>query len=210
MGTDFPAGIDDFGSASEHELVRASHINDIRLAIEALENEVGVRGSTVADSLRYKIDKQQCVTVAKSGGQYTSIQDAIDSITDASGAKRYVIYIYPGDYAENIDFTGKPHISLFGVGDRKTPVRMRGTTGTLVTFETACSVSISNMSLQTTGTRTLYVPLGGSVDDSISLTNCNVAVVTTTARQMAKIYSGSLEMRNCRLLYHQSGNTVGV
>ena len=44
----------------------------------------------------------QVVTVAKSGSMFTSIQDAIDSITDASASKRYVIEIYPGTYTENV------------------------------------------------------------------------------------------------------------
>ena len=56
MGTDFPAGIDDFGSVSEHELARASHMNDVRLAIEALEAELGVRDSAVATSVRSMVN----------------------------------------------------------------------------------------------------------------------------------------------------------
>ena len=39
---------------------------------------------------------QQTVKVAKSGGDYSTIQGAIDSITDATASKQYVVLIYPG------------------------------------------------------------------------------------------------------------------
>ena len=46
--------------------------------------------------------EQQRVRVCKSGCAYDVIQDAIDSITDASASKRYVIEIYSGTYTENV------------------------------------------------------------------------------------------------------------
>lgn len=54
----------------------------------------------------------QVVTVAKSGGQFTTIQAAIDSITDASASKPYVVYVYPGVYDEQV--TLKDYVSLYG------------------------------------------------------------------------------------------------
>ncbi len=48
------------------------------------------------------LTEAQEVHVAKSGRPFTSIQTAIDSITDASASKRYVIYLHPGTYTENI------------------------------------------------------------------------------------------------------------
>ena len=45
---------------------------------------------------------QQTVSVAKSGADYTTIQGAIDSITDNSTSKRYVVLIHPGTYTEDI------------------------------------------------------------------------------------------------------------
>lgn len=46
--------------------------------------------------------KGQTVTVAKSGGDFDSIQDAVDSITDASSIKQYLIKISPGIYTEDV------------------------------------------------------------------------------------------------------------
>ena len=44
----------------------------------------------------------QTISVAKSGGQFTSIQSAINSISDASSSKPYEIRIYPGVYSEQV------------------------------------------------------------------------------------------------------------
>jgi hypothetical protein len=46
--------------------------------------------------------QSQMVHVATSGAPFTSIQAAIDSITDASVSKPYVVHIAPGIYTENI------------------------------------------------------------------------------------------------------------
>lgn len=73
----------------------------------------------------------QYKTVAKSGGEFTSIQDAIDSITDAAADNKYLIHVYPGTYTENIVM--KNYVSLCGIGGRRT-VKIYGTSGTLVTL----------------------------------------------------------------------------
>ncbi|MBU0847145.1 hypothetical protein KKH23_08135, partial [Patescibacteria group bacterium] len=44
----------------------------------------------------------QMVIVAKGCGDFTSIQAAIDSITDASESKPYIVLVGPGIYAEDI------------------------------------------------------------------------------------------------------------
>lgn len=76
----------------------------------------------------------QVVTVAKSGAQYTSIQAALDSIGDASDNKRYLVWIGPGEYAEQV--TMKPYVDLQGSGENMTVITSAGfsanNTGTLI------------------------------------------------------------------------------
>lgn len=79
----------------------------------------------------------QMVTVAKSGAQFTSVQAAIDSISDASFSKRYLVWIGPGEYNEQV--TLKSYIDLQGSGTDVTLISASGfsanTTGTLIGAE---------------------------------------------------------------------------
>jgi hypothetical protein len=69
-------------------------------------------------------DPQQVVWVAKSGGDFTSVQAALDSITDATADKPYLIRIAPGIYTEQV--TLKPFVALEGAGEGKTILRWTG------------------------------------------------------------------------------------
>lgn len=50
------------------------------------------------------------VTVAKSGGDYTSIQAALNGITDASSTKSYLVRVGPGVYTGQV--TMKPYVDI--------------------------------------------------------------------------------------------------
>jgi hypothetical protein len=54
------------------------------------------------------------VVVAKSGGDFDSIQDALDSITDASGENRYLVWVAPGVYTGMV--TMKSWVDIEGAG----------------------------------------------------------------------------------------------
>lgn len=60
------------------------------------------------------------INVAKNGGDYTSVYEAVESITDASAEKRYVIYVAPGFYVETETIVLKPWITLVGAGKHAT------------------------------------------------------------------------------------------
>jgi hypothetical protein len=61
----------------------------------------------------------QTLIVAKSGGDYSSIQDALDAITSASEAEPWAVLVFPGVYAE--DLTLKAWVAVVGV-DREAVV----------------------------------------------------------------------------------------
>ena len=76
---------------------------------------------------------QNVRVVAKSGGDFTSIQAALDSITDASAANPYLIHIAPGVYSETV--TMKAYVDIEGSGELNTKITQVGSavfTGTVL------------------------------------------------------------------------------
>jgi hypothetical protein len=67
---------------------------------------------------------QNMVIVAKSGGDYTTIQSALNSITDASASNPYLIWVGPGVYTE--DVTMKPYVDIEGAGELATKITRGG------------------------------------------------------------------------------------
>jgi hypothetical protein len=58
------------------------------------------------------------IIVAKSGGDYTSVQAAINSISDAAADSAYLVWIAPGVYDETVMM--KPYVHLQGAGQEAT------------------------------------------------------------------------------------------
>lgn len=60
------------------------------------------------------------ITVAKKGGDFQSIQAALDSIKDASEVSPYLVYVAPGVYRETVRM--KDYVTVEGAGEGLTPV----------------------------------------------------------------------------------------
>jgi len=69
------------------------------------------------------------VIVAKSGGDYASIQAAIDSISDAAEDNPYLVWVAPGVYEEQVRMA--PYIHVQGAGQGVTVITSSDTTVTL-------------------------------------------------------------------------------
>src|SRR5215210_8475825 len=62
----------------------------------------------------------QTVVVAKSGGDFTSVQSALDSITDASASKHYLVWVGPGTYNERVQM--ESFVDIEGAGELATRI----------------------------------------------------------------------------------------
>jgi pectin methylesterase-like acyl-CoA thioesterase len=65
------------------------------------------------------------ITVAKKGGDFSSIKAAIDSITDSSATNIYTVSIGPGIFSED-EITSKPYVNIKGSGENATVVVPNG------------------------------------------------------------------------------------
>jgi hypothetical protein len=86
------------------------------------------------------------VIVAKSGGDFTSVQAALDSITTASAANPFLVYVAPGVYVEQV--TLKPYVTLEGSGQGATIVRWTGGSSASSHSERATMIGASNATVR--------------------------------------------------------------
>jgi hypothetical protein len=93
---------------------------------------------------------QNVVIVAKSGGDFTTIQGALDSITDASSTNHYLVWVAPGTYTEQV--TMKQYVDIEGAGELATEITYAGSaasgTGTLIGANNA---EVRSLTVKNTG-----------------------------------------------------------
>ena len=65
--------------------------------------------------------------MAKSGAEFDSVAEALDSITDASADNPYVVLVFPGTYVETELVTVKEFVTLRGAGQNVTILRSERT-----------------------------------------------------------------------------------
>ncbi|MBW2703469.1 MAG: hypothetical protein JRF33_21840 [Deltaproteobacteria bacterium] len=151
---------------------------------QGVQGEVGLQGSPGDTSFLYA----NRLTVALSGGDFTSIQAAVDSITEAAVENPYLVWIAPGLYNEAV--TLSPYVSLAGSGEGVTIIQAQTSTpGTPVVSAaiimaegcTLRDLSVSNTAAADTGVaisvprdttgvlieRVTAISLGGTIPHAI-------------------------------------------
>ncbi|MEM7129813.1 MAG: hypothetical protein AAF702_26000 [Chloroflexota bacterium] len=86
------------------------------------------------------------ITVAKEGGDYTSIYDAVESISDAAKDKQYLVWVAPGMYTETETIVTKPYVHIHGADPRATHIYnfSKNKTVVLQSYVTLRDISIHN------------------------------------------------------------------
>ena len=81
----------------------AGSFTDLGLtAIAAVPYALNAETLDGMDSSLFQQDYDHMVVVAKSGGDYATINAALDSITDSGPASRYLVWVAPGTYSETV------------------------------------------------------------------------------------------------------------
>ena len=90
------------------------------------------------------------IVVARSGGDFTSIQQALNSITDNSATNPYLVWVAPGIYTERV--TMKPYVDIEGAGELVTKITSTGSlTPTLATVVGANDAELRDLTVENTG-----------------------------------------------------------
>lgn len=105
-----------FGYATPGDVVISDGTSDLSTTdgLNYLSTVALSRTSANVDTFITQHSPAQVITVAVSGGQFTSVAAAIASITDATVTKPYMVSVCPGEYTEP-PFTMKPYVSIVGV-----------------------------------------------------------------------------------------------
>lgn len=161
----------------------------------------------------------QTVHVAISGGDFTSIKTALDSITDASVSKPYTIQVHPGIYTEDNSagaLTIKDYVTISSVDSpQSSTIQPTTTTNDMFTFDTlgastlrgisiqgvasAAAISISSgiqaivAEIMVSACQTGMLVSGAGVRASLlnaSFTNCNTGIKVTTGAKIQALGVG--------------------
>jgi hypothetical protein len=174
--------------------------------IGALDVDDDITATGTADFGTFVTPYQQVVTVAKAGADFTTIQGAIDSITDATTTKRYMVKVQSGVYTEAV--TLKDYVDLIGAG--RTNTIIVGTSGTVLTFPAnKCTVSEIGIDVDysTLGAASTAITSAGA--DSV-LKDCDITVTKSGGgfvMNAITVTAGAFRMSDCYFTYSITGAT---
>lgn len=107
------------------------------------------------------------IVVARSNGDFDSIQAAINSITDASSGNPYLVWVAPGWYNEAVKM--KPYVHLQGAGQGVTVIQAAVPNGTALTLTS--NISVRDLSVSNTGNGPTNYGIYGDDASSVEVAN---------------------------------------
>jgi hypothetical protein len=130
----------------------------------------------------FDLQKDNTITVAKQGGQFTTIAAALASISDNSATNTYVIQVYPGIYQEN-PLTMKSYVDVVALASvQSVKIEAINPSANLITM--ASEVEFANFILDgvTTGACISATGILSSFVTKIELEDCEYGVRATLAQ----------------------------
>lgn len=181
-------------------------VPDTRIAAVPYALQAG--GADVLDGLHGSAFQQKyagVVVVAKSGGDYGTVQAAIDSITTASATNPYLVWVAPGVYTETVVM--KPYVHVQGAGQDATVI---GSTVSSAAWPPRATVALTrSTSLRDVTVRNLSTAAGTSYRAAVvgraGVTETLVAGVTAQT-----LGAGGSNTTNCALALFGPGTSSVV
>lgn len=136
-------------------------------------------------------EDRQIIRVAKLDADFSSIFDAVNSITDSSDLKRYVVSVGPGIFEEpEIDLTNKPYVSVVGNTIQTTVVKPDANSHHI--FKLGANNEISYLTLINAGIGYAGIAVLDIGDyaqaHKVSFDNCDTCIKITSATQDTYFY----------------------
>ncbi len=125
------------------------------------------------------------IYVAKSGGDFNTITEALDSISGANNLNPYLIKVAPGEYNERVKM--KPWVGIEGSGEGLTKITYTGSTDIL----SATVTGANNSQL-----RYLSVENRGGYDFAIGISNYDCSPVIMHVTVYAQYADENIAIRN--------------
>jgi len=143
---------------------------------------------SINDSSPFFVSGQdlKVITVAKRGGDFTSIADAISAIVSSSEMNRYLIYLGPGLYIEpELDLSAKPYVSVAGLNIQGAVIRPDSSSHHV--FKLGPWNELSFFTIEDAGPGYAGIAILDSGDFSqahkVSFSNCDIGILLTSATQ---------------------------
>lgn len=127
------------------EFARASHIHAIS-DVSGLQTSLDGKADVIHQHPELQKKCANVVVVANSGGNFTDLNQAINSITDASIDNPYLIKIMPGVYDITTTINTKPFVNIDGSGVNMTKLTRYADYGTA--FEIVPFSKLSNLTIE--------------------------------------------------------------
>lgn len=166
--------------------------------IIAIVIEAGASGSIFVRPDVYRPFKDpQLITVAKANADFTSIKDAVDSITASSATNRYIVEVGPGEFNEGeIDLTSKPYVSVVGSSIQTTLVTPTGSTQHIFNLGQTNEISFLTISGASAGYAGIYCYDVGDFSQAhkISIFDCDTGIWVESNSQDTKFYGEYIDI----------------
>ena len=137
------------------------------------------------------------LTVAKKGGDFTSISASVAWITDSSADNRYIIEVGPGQFTEKtIDLVGKPYVSIVGSNIQTTQIFPSSSNQHLIKMGVNNEVSFLSLANVGSGYSALYIDDIGDFAQAhkVSIYDCDRGITVDASTTDTQFYGEYIDI----------------